>query len=95
MSSSSARRISPLRVLVVLAILAGLAALSVYAWQRAHREVRRITAATAPWFAPYVDVALQPSYAFEDPRTSTARRTVLGFVVPDPRASCTPTWGAQ
>ena len=96
MSSSSGRRISPLRVLVVLAIVAGLAGLGYLGWQRADRAVDRITAGPSDtWFAPYADVTLVPSHAFEDAETSPAARTVLGFVVPDRREPCTPTWGAN
>ena len=96
MSSSSGRRLSPLRVLVVLAIIGGLVALGVVGWDRGRRAVDDLTApASDTWFAPYTDVTLQPSYAFEDPETNPAPMTVLGFVVPDPREPCTPTWGTQ
>lgn len=96
MSSSPGRRISPLRVLVVMGILAGLVALGFLGWQRADRAVDRITAEPSDtWFAPYTDVTLPPSYSFEDPEMSPAPTTVLGFVVPDRRRPCTPTWGTQ
>lgn len=96
MTASSGRRISPLRVLVVLAVVAGLVGLGYLGWQRADRAVERITAEPSDtWFAPYADVTLVPSYAFEDSQTSPAQRTVLGFVVPDRREPCTPTWGAN
>ena len=96
MTPSSARRLSPLRVLVVLVIVVGLVALGYVGWQRADRAVERITAGpSGTWFAPYTDVTLQPSYAFEDPDTGPAPTTVLGFVVPDRRRPCTPTWGTQ
>ena len=96
MTPSSARRISPLRVLVVLMIVGGLVALGFLGWQRADRAVDRMTAGpSGTWFAPYTDVTLQPLSAFEDPQTSPAPTTVLGFVVPDPRRPCTPTWGTQ
>jgi chitinase len=45
------------------------------------------------WFAPYVDVTLTPVSPFEDPSTNPSRDVVLGFVVSDPRSSCTPSWG--
>ncbi len=96
MISSSGRRLSPLRVLVVLIILGGLVALAYAGWQRADRAVDRITAgASDTWFAPYADVTLVPSHAFEDAEASPAPRTVLGFVVPDRREPCTPTWGTN
>jgi chitinase len=95
-TASSARRLSPLRVLVVLVIVAGLVALGYVGWQRADRAVESITAGpSGTWFAPYTDVTLQPTYAFEDPDTGPAPTTVLGFVVPDGRRPCTPTWGTQ
>ena len=96
MTPLSARRLSPLRVLVVLAIVVGLVALGYLGWQRADRAVERMTAGpSGTWFAPYTDVTLQPAYAFEDPDTGPAPTTVLGFVVPDSRRPCTPTWGTQ
>jgi chitinase len=96
MSTSSARRLSPLRVLVVLAIVAGLVGLGYLGWQRADRTVDRITGGEPDtWFAPYADVTLDPPHPFEDDEASPAPRTVLGFVVPDLREPCTPTWGAN
>ena len=96
MSAAPGRRLSPLRVLVVLGIVAGLAALGVVGWERADRAVERITAdPPGTWFAPYADVTLVPSHPFEDPGASPAPRTVLGFVVPDRRDPCAPTWGTQ
>ena len=96
MSSSSGRRLSPLRVLGVLVIVGGLVALGFLGWQRADRAVDRITAGpSGTWFAPYADVTLVPSHPFEDSAASPAARTVLGFVVSDPRKPCTPTWGTQ
>jgi chitinase len=95
-SASSDRRLSPLRILVVLAILGGLLALGFVGWERGRRSVEDLTASKTPtWFAPYADVTLQPSYAFEDPDAGPASMTALGFVVADPRQPCTPTWGAQ
>ena len=96
MTSSSGRRLSPLRVLVVLIIVGGLVGLGYVGWQRADRAVDRITAGESDtWFAPYADVTLVPSHAFEDAEASPAPRTVLGFVVPDRREPCTPTWGTN
>jgi chitinase len=95
-TSSSDRRLSPLRVLVVLAVVGGLVALGWVGWQRADRAVDRITAGPSDtWFAPYADVTLVPPHAFEDAEASPAPRTVLGFVVPDRREPCTPTWGTN
>ena len=96
MTASSDRRLSPLRILVVLVIVAGLAGLGYLGWQRANNAVDRITAGPSDtWFAPYADVTLVPSLAFEDAQASPAPRTVLGFVVPDRHDPCTPTWGTN
>lgn len=96
MSAASGNRLSPLRVAVVLAILGGLVALGIVAWGRGRDAVDQLTApASDTWFGPYADVTLEPSFAFEDPGSNAASTTVLGFVVPDPRAPCTPTWGTQ
>jgi chitinase len=51
---------------------------------------------SGPWFAPYVDVTLTPTYAFQDRAANPAKNVALGFVVAG-RASdeqCTPTWGS-
>ena len=59
--TSSGRRISPLRVLVVMTIVGGLVVLGYLAWQRGDRAVDRISAgASDTWFAPYADVTLVP-----------------------------------
>lgn len=46
------------------------------------------------WFAPYVDATLTPTYPFQSASADPARQVVLGFVVSDPHAPCTPSWGA-
>ena len=46
-----------------------------------------------PWFAPYVDTTLTPSYAFQDHNLNPSKDTVLSFVVSDPSNGCTPSWG--
>lgn len=47
------------------------------------------------WFAPYVDVTLTPTSAFQDRDSNPARNVVLGFVVAGRAADerCTPSWG--
>lgn len=45
------------------------------------------------WFAPYIDMTLPPTLAFEDPGVNPAREVVLGFVVANPTSPCTPSWG--
>jgi len=44
-------------------------------------------------FAPFVDVTLVPTLAFDDPTAQPADDVMLGFVVADPAAPCTPSWG--
>lgn len=92
-------QISPLRVLVALlvALVAGTGGFV------ALRDVAETQFADAkpvggarPWFAPYVDATLTPTYAFQDRAENPARNVVLGFVVAGRAAgqACTPTWGA-
>jgi cellulose synthase/poly-beta-1,6-N-acetylglucosamine synthase-like glycosyltransferase len=85
------RRLSLLRVLLALAVLAG-GAYGVFLGVQT-----RLAAATVvhqTWFAPYVDVTLTPTYQFQSSTADSARQSVLGFVVADPKAGCTPSWGA-
>ncbi|HEY1741295.1 MAG TPA: chitinase, partial [Acidimicrobiia bacterium] len=46
------------------------------------------------WFAPYVDTTLTPTNQFQDVADDPARQVVLGFVVADPSAPCSPSWGS-
>jgi chitinase len=48
-----------------------------------------------PAFAPYVDVTLTPTYAFQDPAANPFSGVYLGFVVADPSSPCTPSWGGS
>jgi chitinase len=84
------RRISPFRVVIALIVLAIAVAGGIVG-------VRTRLAATAAvpgtWFAPYVDTTLTPTYQFQDAANNEARQVLLGFVVADPHASCTPSWG--
>lgn len=81
---------SPLRIgiaaVVVLALVGGAAF-----------TIGRVRAGSSPstptWSAPYVDLTLTPAYPFEDPATNPSEDVVLGFVVADPDAGCTPSWG--
>jgi cellulose synthase/poly-beta-1,6-N-acetylglucosamine synthase-like glycosyltransferase/chitodextrinase len=86
------RRLSVLRCAVALVLIAGVG-------YGGFVGVRTRLAATAPvvhptWFAPYVDVTLTPAYQFQSSSADGARQTILGFVVADPSAGCTPSWGA-
>jgi chitinase len=85
------RRLSPVRILVLLAVCAGAGIFAANAARDAWARFTRKDAVT--WYAPYVDVTAQPTLHFEDPATSPARYHVLGFIVADPKAGCSPTWG--
>jgi chitinase len=84
-------RLSVLRILIAIVVIAGVA-------YGGFLGVRSRLAAAAvvpgPWFAPYVDVTLTPTYQFQLPTENGARQIALGFVVSDPQAPCTPSWGA-
>jgi len=86
------RRLSALRVLAALATAVAVAAGSV-------ALVRHVAAGVAaafgsgPWYAPYVDATLTPTYAFEDERQNPSNDVVLGFVVASRDGRCVPTWG--
>jgi len=84
------RRISPFRVLVALALLGAAIAAGIIG-VRTRLTASGVTAST--WFAPYVDTTLTPTYQFQDAADNQARQTILGFVVSDSHASCTPSWG--
>jgi chitodextrinase len=84
------RRLSLLRVLVVLAVLAGLGyggLVGVKARLASETVIRQA------WFAPYVDATLTPTFQFQSSSADPARQSVLGFVVAQPGAGCTPSWG--
>ncbi|HEY4332699.1 MAG TPA: hypothetical protein VGM78_09020, partial [Ilumatobacteraceae bacterium] len=59
--------------------------------------IRQRSATGAPttksWSVPYVDATLTPSYEFQNPQSNPARDIVLAFVVADPKAPCSPSWG--
>ena len=61
----------------------------------------RRAAAPAPWFArgasfaPYVDVTLPPTFAFDADDDALPDNVVLSFIVADPADPCRPTWGGQ
>lgn len=52
----------------------------------------RAEAPVDPWFGAYVDVTLTPRYDLRDQDPGPGR-TVLSFIVADPRDGCTPSWG--
>ena len=85
------RRLSLLRVLVALIILGGAGYGGLVGVQT---RLASTTVVHQTWFAPYVDVTLTPTYQFQSSTADLARQTVLGFVVAEPGAGCTPSWGA-
>jgi cellulose synthase/poly-beta-1,6-N-acetylglucosamine synthase-like glycosyltransferase len=86
------RKLSLLRVAVALVMVAGAGYGGYIAVQ--HRVTATTTVTRQTWFAPYADVTLTPTYQFQNAAANPARQTVLGFVVADPGAGCTPSWGA-
>ena len=89
--SGRSRRLSILRLLVAIIVTGGLVAASVFVvrWVQASAEQT-----ASPWFAGYADVTATPSFAFEEPASDAAKNVVLSFIVADPSAGCTPSWGA-
>jgi chitinase len=89
---SLARRLVPIGVLLALA--GGLAGFLATA-QQSPQPVASKDVPPATWFAPYVDVTTTPGYEFQAPNLNPARQVVLGFVVADRAAPCTPSWGGD
>ena len=85
------RRLSLLRLVLALAVLAGGAYGGYIGVQP---RLAAVPLVHQTWFAPYVDVTLTPTYQFQSTSADPARQTALGFVVADPKAGCTPSWGA-
>ncbi|HEY3727345.1 MAG TPA: chitinase [Solirubrobacteraceae bacterium] len=83
---------SLLRIVVFLTVLAMGAAGAVLVIKRSRATAAASTRA-APWFAPYVDVTLTPTYAFQSPVANPVGNVALGFVVARNSTSCTPSWG--
>lgn len=93
-----APQLSPWRVLVALLVVALLAGGGVLVLRDAtstEASGASLGGGRGPWFAPYVDVTLTPTNAFQDRAANPARAAVLGFVVAGSHADqdCTPTWG--
>ncbi|HEY4276610.1 MAG TPA: chitinase [Conexibacter sp.] len=90
--------LSPWRVLLALVLVAALGS-GGYLLVRHSTDAEPARAAahrpSGPWFAPYVDVTLTPTDAFQDRASNPSRNATLGFVVAGARAdeACTPTWG--
>jgi chitinase len=87
---SPRRQLSLPRVLLAILIVIAVAVSALYG---IGNLIDNSGAARTPFFAPYVDVTLTPTLAFEDATVNPAREVLLGFVVADPAAPCTPSWG--
>ena len=87
------KRLSPWRVLLGILVLAALVAGAIFGYRFfVTDQVRAVE--SAPWFAPYVDVTVTPTFAFESPADAAAQDVVLSFVVAASATSCEPSWGA-
>lgn len=84
------RRLSIPRILTALAVTAGAVAGASTLVQ--HSQAAPSHTADA-WYAPYVDVTLTPTLAFEVSSVNPSKDLVLSFIVADPTDACTPTWG--
>ncbi|SDP01978.1 chitinase [Klenkia soli] len=85
-----ARRLSWPRLALLVAALGGVTAAAVVQVD----DVRTPDPAPASaWHVPYVDVTLTPTFQFQDPAANPARTVALAFVVADPDAACSPSWG--
>lgn len=80
--------------LLLLAVVA-LALLIALAARFGPALLGRRAAAPVPWFAPYVDVTLPPTLAFDGDDEALPANVVLSFIVAAPAGSCRPTWGGQ
>lgn len=92
-------QLSAWRVLVALLLVAALGGGGfLIAREATSTEAARAGAkpGSGTWFAPYVDVTLTPTYAFQDRAANPAKNVALGFVVAGRAAdeACTPTWGS-
>ncbi len=83
------------RWFVILVFMAALAALAAGGalWIKRSSSAGAATTSSAPWFAPYVDVTLTPTYAFQSPAANPVGNVALGFIVAGHSAPCTPSWG--
>lgn len=68
-------RLSFARVLVAILLVAAVAGTAAYAITRHAIPAVEVS---APAFAPYVDVTLTPTYAFQNPLANPVQRVVLG-----------------
>ena len=85
------RRLSFLRLVLVLAVLAAIGYGGLIGVRTRLLAAEPVIHQT--WFAPYVDATLTPTFQFQSSSADPAQQTVLGFVVAQPGAGCTPSWG--
>jgi len=86
------REISSVRVAVLAVVIAGMV---FGAWKLVTKDTSTADAKSdaSPVYAPYVDVTLTPTYPFQLPAANPVSSVYLSFIVGDPSAPCTPTWG--
>jgi chitinase len=96
MIATRGRRLSKARVALALVVTAGAGYVSVDRVAGAIGDDHEPTTAVThgSWFAPYVDVTIEPGTPFEDPAVAPVDDVVLSFVVADPEQPCRPSWGA-
>lgn len=92
MNKIQSRQLSIPRIALALTLVVTLVVLVVGAVRRSTRPEPVLT---SQWFAPYVDATLTPLYPFEDAAAVPTGQVVLSFVVADPAAPCTPSWGGH
>lgn len=85
------RRLSWVRLTALLAVVTAAVFAGTSGW-RQHQDSQAASNGSS-WYAGYVDATVTPLYAFEQPSTAAQRNVVLSFIVADPVAACTPTWG--
>ncbi len=85
-------QLSIARVLALIGALAAIAAAIVLGVRASSPSAAQLHRG-APWFAPYVDVTLTPTYAFQAPAANPVSGVFLSFIVAQPSSPCTPSWG--
>lgn len=90
-----AQRFSVLRLVGAVALLLVIAGATVLGLRFAASSSADNDAAhrSGAWFAPYVDVTLTPTSAFQSTTANPSRNVVLGFIVADKQRPCAPSWG--
>jgi chitinase len=89
--SEPVRKLSILRLFVAIVVTVGVIAGGFTGWQLYSASADDTSAGS--WFAGYVDVTATPTFAFETPTTTAAKKVVLSFIVASKTGACTPSWG--